>query len=431
MLRHVSAGLAIAAALTLTTAGTAAADPAKGPVVVADVTLPAPALKQVQPSIADDRGVRLGGVGSGLFPAGRAGEFWLVTDRGPNGQPTVDGEKRRTFPVPEFAPAIVRVALAGGTAKIKQYIPIVGASGKPVTGLSNQAGHDETPYTWDGRTVLPYNPSGLDVEDLVRTRDGDFWLVDEYGPSLVRVSPDGRVLERHIPAGLGLTGADYPVKETLPAILASRQQNRGFEGLAISSDQRTLYLAVQSPLPNPDKKAAKKSRFGRILTFDLRGRKVTGEYPYQFEDVTTFDPKVNGDQSEMKISGLAYAGRDRLLADERTDNVARVYAIDLAKATNLLGGPYDDPKTTPSLEALTGASGLRLPAKSLVLEPNALVPSLPGKIEGLAVLGPRTIALANDNDFGLGDFGPDGRLVDSGVPNRLVVVRLPRALGAH
>ncbi|WP_327044931.1 esterase-like activity of phytase family protein [Microbispora sp. NBC_01189] len=151
-----------------------------------------------------------------------------------------------------------------------------------MTGLSNQAGHDETPYTWDGRTVLPFSPSGLDVEDLVRTRDGDFWLVDEYGPSLVRVSGNGRVLERHVPAGLGLTGADYPVKETLPAILASRQQNRGFEGLAISSDQRTLYLAVQSPLANPDKKAAKKSRTGRILTFDLRRRKVTGEYPYRF-----------------------------------------------------------------------------------------------------------------------------------------------------
>ncbi|GAA4188645.1 esterase-like activity of phytase family protein [Microbispora amethystogenes] len=430
MPRHVFAGLAVAAALTLTSTGTVAATPARGPVVVADVTLPAPALKRLQPSIADDRGVRFGGAGSGLFPAGRAGEFWLVTDRGPNGQPTVDGEKRRTFPVPDFAPAIVRVALGRGTATIKQYIPINGASGRPVTGLSNQAGHDETPYTWDGRTALPYNPSGLDVEDLVRTRDGDFWLVDEYSPSLVRVSRDGRVLERHVPAGLGLTGADYPVKETLPAILASRQQNRGFEGLAISSDQRTLYLAVQSPLANPDKKTAKKSRIGRILTFDLHRRKVTGEYPYQFEDVTTFDPKVNGDQSEMKISGLAYAGPGRLLVDERTDNVARVYSIDLTRAANLLGGSYDDPKTSPSLEEGTGA-GLMLPSKSLVLEPNALVPSLPGKIEGLAVLDPHTIALANDNDFGLGDFGPDGRLVDSGVPNRLVVVRLPRPLGAR
>ncbi|MEZ0075816.1 esterase-like activity of phytase family protein [Planotetraspora sp. GP83] len=429
MLRPISAGLALAAAVALSVPGTASADHAKGPAVVADATLPAPPLKQVQPAIADDHGIKLGGVGSGLFPAGEPGEFWMVTDRGPNGQPTVNGEKRRTFPVPEFDPAIVKVALKHGKAKIKKYLPIVGASGKGVTGLSDQAGHDETPYTWDGLTALPYNPNGLDTEDLVRTREGDFWLVDEYSPSLLHVSRKGQVLERYVPSGLNLTGTDYPVKDTLPAILASRQQNRGFEGLAISADQRTLFLAVQSPLANPDKKTGKKSRVGRILTFDLRSRTVTGEYAYQLEDVTTFDPKVNGDQSEMKISGLAYAGRGRLLVDERTDNVARIYQIDLSKATNLLGGPFDSPATTPSLEALTDLSAITLPVKSLVLEPNTLIPSLPGKIEGVAVLDPWTVALANDNDFGLGDFDSNGKLIDSGVPSRVVIVKLAKPLG--
>ncbi|MFF4778461.1 esterase-like activity of phytase family protein [Microtetraspora fusca] len=437
MFRPLSAGLAAAAAFALTapSAASAAAGPSPAgshggaPAVVTDVTLPAPALKLVQPSITDDHGVRLGGMGSGLFPGDRNGEFWMVTDRGPNGQPTVDGEKRRTFPVPEFNPAIVKVAVERGKAAIKQYIPITGASGAGVTGLSNQAGHDETPYTWDGRTVLSYNPDGIDTEDLVRTRGGDFWLVEEYGPSLLRVSSKGRVLERHVPRGLGLTGTNYPVKETLPAILASRQQNRGFEGLALSSDERTLFLAVQSPLANPDKKAAKKSRVGRILTFDVRAGKVTGEYAYRFEDVATFDPKAGGDQSEMKISGLAYVGPGRLLVDERTDNVARIYEIDPTRATNLLGGAYDDAATTPSLEALTDLTGITPVAKSLVLEPNTVVPGLPGKIEGVAVLDRRTIALANDNDFGLGDFDADGRLIDSGVPNRLVVIRLPRPLG--
>ncbi len=218
------------------------------------------------------------------------------------------------------------------------------------------------------------------------------------------------------------------MRETLPAILGSRQQNRGFEGLALSSDQRTLYLAVQSPLANPDKKTGKKSRIGRILTFDVRSSEVTGEYAYRFEDVTTFDSKADGDQSQMKISGLAYAGRGRLLVDERTDNVARIYRIDLSSATNLLGGPFDDPATKPSLEALADLPGISLPAKSLVLEPNTLIPGLPGKIEGVAVLGPRTIALGNDNDFGLGDFGADGKLIDSGVPSRIVIVKLAGSL---
>ncbi|MFC7582820.1 esterase-like activity of phytase family protein [Nonomuraea antimicrobica] len=380
----------------------------------------------LQASIDDDRGVKLGGVGSGLFPAGRSGDYWMVTDRGPNGQITVGTEKRRTFPIPEFAPAIVQVSTRFGV-EIKKYVPLVGRSGKPVTGMSNQAGHDERPYTWDARTALSYNPSGVDTEDIVRTSRGDFWLIDEYGPSLLHVSEQGRVLARYVPKGLGLTGADYPVKESLPAILATRQQNRGFEGLAI--DGNTLYLAVQSPLENPDKKTGTSSRIARILTFDLRSEKVTGEYAYRFEDVTTFDPKANGDQNQMKISGLSHVGGRRLLVDERTDNVARIYQIDLAKATNLLGGRYDDRATAPSLEAQADPSGVKLPAKSLVADLSQVAPTLPGKVEGIALLGDRrTLVVANDNDFGLGEFGADGRLVDTGVQSRIVTIRLARPL---
>ncbi|MEV0391161.1 esterase-like activity of phytase family protein [Nonomuraea sp. NPDC050643] len=422
MFRPVLAVLALAAT-TFAVPHAASAEPGSEPVVVKDVRIPPVPLGDLQRSIADDRGVKLGGIGSGLFPAGRRGDYWMVTDRGPNGQVTVDGDKRRTFPIPEYAPAIVQVATRFGV-EIKKYIPLVGASGRPVTGLSNQRGHDEAPYTWDGRGALPYNPSGVDTEDIVRTSRGDFWLVDEYGPSLLHVSERGQVLARYVPKGLKLTGADYPVKESLPAVLATRQQNRGFEGLAI--DGGTLYLAVQSPLANPDKKTAESSRMGRILTFDLRAKKATGEYAYRFEDVATFDPEADGDQSEMKISGLAHVSGRRLLVDERTDNVARIYQIDLAKATNLLGGRYDDPATAPSLEALTGLSAVRLPAKSLVADLVEIAPTLPGKVEGIALLDRRTLVVANDNDFGLGEFDQDGRLVDSDVASRIVTIRLGR-----
>ncbi|WP_214108537.1 esterase-like activity of phytase family protein [Acrocarpospora catenulata] len=423
MLRPALAALALAAA-SLVSPGTAHAATGS-PVVVKDVTIPPVPLAELQSSIQNDRGILLGGLGSGLFPAERRGEFWMVTDRGPNGQPTVNGQKRRTFPIPEFAPAIVKVSTRFGV-EIKKYIPLVGQSGKPVTGMSNQAGHDEVPYTWDGLTQLPYNPSGVDTEDIVQASNGDFWLVEEYSPSLLRVSSRGRVLARYVPAGLNLTGADYPVHHTLPAILAKRPQNRGFEGLAING--HTLYLAVQSPLQNPDKATGDKSRIARILTFDLRRGKVTGEYAYQFEDVTTFDPKVNGDQSQMKISGLAHVGGQRLLVDERTDNVARIYQIDLAKAKNLLGGVYDDAATSPSLEALTDLSAVRPAPKKLIVDLSVVVPTLPGKVEGVALLDPRTLVVANDNDFGLGDFGPDGRLIDSGVKSRIVTIRLPKPL---
>ncbi|WP_235490092.1 esterase-like activity of phytase family protein, partial [Frankia sp. AvcI1] len=56
------------------------------------------------------------------------------------------------------------------------------------------------------------------------------------------------------------------------------------------------------------------------------------------------------------------------------------------------------------------------------------VPGMPDKIEGVAVLGPRTIAVANDNDFGLGTFDTSGQLKDSGVKSKILLLRLNHPL---
>ncbi|MFI6504229.1 esterase-like activity of phytase family protein [Nonomuraea typhae] len=423
MSRSFIAGLAAAAA-ALSTLAAVPAGATAGPRVTSDVLLPAPALADFEKDLVqDDRGVKLGGIGSGLYPAGR-GDYWMVTDRGPNGEPKVNGEKRRTFPVPEFAPAIVRVAVRNGKARITKTITLKKADGTPITGRSNQEGHDEVPYGWDGQEQLAYDPAGLDTEDLVAGRNGDFWLVDEYSPSLVHAAPDGRILARYVPKGLGLTGAGYPVKETLPAVLATRQQNRGLEALGFSRRENALYLAVQSPLANPDKKTGKAADVVRILRVDLRTGRPTGEWAHLMEKVADFDPKA--EQGDMKISALNVLVPGRLLLQERTDAVARLYTVDLRGATDLLGGPHDDPATKPSLESALPAS-IRPAAKKLAVD-LAAIPGLPGKIEGVTLLDPRTIVIANDNDFGLGAFGEDGRLIDSGVKSRLITIKLPKPL---
>ena len=59
---------------------------------------------------------------------------------------------------------------AGGTIEILNSIPIVGQSGKPVTGLSNIEGKDEPAYDYTALTALPYNPNGMDTEGLVGRR---------------------------------------------------------------------------------------------------------------------------------------------------------------------------------------------------------------------------------------------------------------------
>jgi Esterase-like activity of phytase len=265
--------------------------------VIATYTLPDTPIKPFQNavlpgSIANDRKVLLGSIGSDLWrgPKDPRDEFWMLTDRGPNGQIRVDGTNRRTFWVPDFNPMILRVKTEGETVKILQTLPIVGQSGKPVTGLPNLKGIDETPYDYSARDVLTFNPNGLDSEGLVRTAAGEFWITEEYSPSLLHVDRTGKVLKRYVPEGVKLNGTDYPVAEVLPAIYSKRKINRGFEGLALSSDEKTLYLTLQSPLLNPDKKTGDASRNSRLIAFDIPSEKVTAEYVYRFDVAKEFDP---------------------------------------------------------------------------------------------------------------------------------------------
>ena len=129
----------------------------------------------------------------------------------------------------------------------------------------------------------------------------------------------------------------------------------------------------------------------------------------------------------MKISSVVGLGGGKLLVEERTDNVARLYTADLRGATNLLWGKYDLARTKPSLETAL-PSKVKPLAKKLTVD-LAAVSKVPGKLEGVAVLDRTTIAVANDNDFGLGEFDENGKLIDTGVPSRLLVIKLPRALG--
>ncbi|MFF3615701.1 esterase-like activity of phytase family protein [Streptomyces sp. NPDC002580] len=435
--RSVAMGMPLAVLATFVLAGTASATSSSAQprvtrtATLGDLPLGAFSNGLLPGTVDDDRGVDLGGIGSDIYPAGREGEFWTVTDRGPNGQIKVDGKKRRTFPVPGFDPAIVRIRVSGDTVRVLDAIPITTSSGKPVTGLSDQASRDEAPYSYDARTPLPYNANGVDTEGVVRAKDNSFWLVDEYGPSLIHVSARGKVLARYVPKGLGLTGADYPVVEALPAVLLHRKTNRGLEGLAQLPDG-DLVMALQSPLSLPDATVGDASRTTRLLRFSPRKRAVTAEYAYRFDPVNVVDPGED-DTSELKISSVVAVGRDRLLVEERTDRTARLQAVRLTRGADILGGPWDSDTTSPSLEQLDdpSAAGVPVLGKRLVVDLGT-VAGVPGKIEGVARVDHDTLALINDNDFGMTDgaeaFDARGRLVDSGIETTVTYVRLPRGI---
>ena len=263
----------------------------------------------------NDHNIDLGGIGSDLFFGGdddnenskdHDGVYWMITDRGPN------GEDPRTFPVPEFTPFILKVKAENGTIKVKKSIPITGfnVTRDGVTGLANLDNVTEPPALNEpfyncfgspsatnpnGRQLTP-NPHGLDTEGLVRTRQGVFWVVEEYGPSILKIGPNGKVLNRFFPKFLldymdPITGYDADDSSlSVPEIYGLRRRlNRGFEGIALSPDEKTLYIALQSPFLTPVTNAGRDSRNTRILAFDTQTERVTGEFVYQFHPFAEFN----------------------------------------------------------------------------------------------------------------------------------------------
>ncbi len=421
-IRNIAVGLTVGAYSLMAQSGT----------MLKKYTLPdtpiAPFQNSVLPNtVLDDRGFLLGSAGSGLFRSFLEGSdvYWMVTDRGPNPFNTAN---QRLFPIPTWTPWLIKVKTQGDTIQILDKLPLLLPTGEPTTGLPNNS-RDELVRLCDG-TTAPYNPNGLDTEDVVRTLDGNFWLVEEHGPSIVKVSPNGKVAKRFLPAGLTLDGIGYPVSNNLPGIFgAKRKQNRGFEGITLGWDLRTIFAALQSPLSNPTAAIGNASRNTRIVSMDAYTEQVKAEYVYRFQPVTEFGLT---NPSEMKISAIAALDPWRLLVLERTDGVAKIYRVDLTKATNILGTQWDDVATTPSLEALNAdgdllANGVSELPKELMIDLST-IPGMPAKIEGMTILDWNTIAISNDNDFDVAPAGTCGPNVPGVTKNHIMVIRLDRNL---
>ena len=396
--------------------------------------LPAAVLcKASEPGTMD---VGLGGLSDLLLESSEAGtlRFRAITDRGPNGKiETADG-KRRTLLNPGFAPTVVTfdvgardashplVTTPGGSVsqlriKMVGTQALVGRSGVPLSGRPNGIGGDEPILNADGSSVLEPDHNGFDTEGLVLLPDGSFWLSEEYRPSLAWMTADGKVQGRLTPAGQQLNDADMESLDILPAAYGNRQDNRGFEALAVSDDGSTVWVMLQSPLDHPHEGAAAETGNVRLLAIDVASHRPVGEYVYRAGRPDAEGWARNGAPPEdVKLCAMAAVDEGRLLVLEQSDGgIAELYLITLTAATNLLENPADQPV---ELTGDLAAAGVAMVGKTLVADLHPHLPAMadhvtdgewrkhgdqpPGlKIEGMAILDPHRVALVNDNDFNI------------------------------
>lgn len=317
-------------------------------------------------------------------------------------------KKGKIFPMKSYGPHIYKIKIGYppfNYIKVLKSISIKESNGAEVSPLPNTTS-DDIPYDINGEKLL-YDPNGIDTEALVKTSNGDFWVAEEYAPSIIHLDKFGNIIKRYVPSGYekNLKGTNYPVIGILPSILRKRHRNRGIESLAISPDEKTLYFAMQSPLDNPNKYIAKKSRFIRLFAMQIDNPLDIKEYIYALDPVESYSKDNVHKQFQIKVSEMRCISKGILLILEHSKNIVRIYEVNLNKALPL-NKKYDSLAVSPTIEEL----GVNKKNTSIIFD--SILPKklyfttehkkgiFSKKIEGFC-LSKKYLFLINDNDFGI------------------------------
>lgn len=327
--------------------------------------------------------------------------FLTLTDRGPNAGPlyiTGVGKNARPFLIPEFQPRILKIKtnMKDKTLVVVNEIRLTDPLGSALSGrpqwprsrdkkIAQQLlkKSDEVGVNLKGEALAP-DLMGLDPEGLAIDSDGNFWVVEEYRPSILKFNSEGRLLKRYIPKGslpkkvLTEIRKKYGrgiVLEALPEKLKDRRGNRGFEGIAHRNGK--VYAIMQSPLEN-----ASAGRVAVVVEFDIKTEKTTAEYEYPFRH-----------EGVEKIGDLAFSPGGELYAIEQNGKIGE--------------------------HGVQTVTKLGLKAKMISVEDVFSLKEhgfdFAEKIEGLAFMSEKEFAVVNDNDFGVeGDFDLGKEYVPTG-----------------
>lgn len=320
-------------------------------------------------------------------------QFYALTDRGPNADgPTImqggDEASAKFFPTPEFTPSIGILTLHDAQATIDHAIAIQ-QSDQPISGLPMSNGHvgatNEVALTPDFN-MLSYDDHGQDPEGIAIDAENNLWIADEYGPFLTKLDSNGHILKKYAPG------------DGLPEILKHRVPNRGFEGLTITPSG-TLLAEVQSPL-DIDGDTAKTALFTRILAFNPTSE-TTKMYAYPI-DIDSYKHS-----KKAKIGDIYAIDDQHVLIIEQGGTVEngnhhKVYLVDLTHATDITNIMVDGKPLEYLTDITELPSDVHFATKQLLIDLDEAGWTA-DKAEGITMLSDKhTIAIINDNDFGLG-----------------------------
>ncbi len=361
-------------------------------------------------------------------------EFYGLTDRGPNGDgpnvPSLRGSGTtgsKIFPAPGFAPSIGILTVGKAGAVLNAVMPIKASATVNSTGLPIPEGavgnSAEVPVMdamkFDAAGKAVFNANGIDSEAIALDKKRNaLWISDEYGPFVLKVD-----------AGTGVIQSRYAPGTGLPKIFEKRRANRGMEGLSLDTTTDRLHGFLQSPLSDgvapyavtgKNEQVERYARFTRWIEFDPAAGVTTKMYAYPIDAADYQD----GRTGNAKLGDVVALGNGKFIVIEQgADPKGRVFnrlmLVEAGAATDIASVAFnadtsDLEKSSMAGSAVNGADWTKVVPlkKTRLLDLNA-IGWLAEKAEGLTVVDASTLAIANDNDFGLKTkvFTPSGTAV--------------------
>ncbi|MBP2326752.1 hypothetical protein JOF56_007137 [Kibdelosporangium banguiense] len=235
----------------------------------------------------------------------------------------------------------------------------------------------------------------LDPESITRGADGTYWLGDEFGPYLLHFDRAGRLLAPPV----ALPGVFAPEN---PAGTPNLPSSKGFEGLTLSPDGRTLNALLEGTVAGDQPGSL------RLNEFSLDDNRYTGKrWIYQL------------DSPDHAIGDAVAVDRNRLLVIERdsgqgaTAKVKKIYLAD--KRDRDHDGNLD--KTL-----VADLMNIANPRRVGGFGETFTFPFI--TIEDVVILDDRTLGVLNDNNFP----SSSGRTPGKADNNEFITIKLTDSL---
>src|SRR5262245_51340954 len=245
------------------------------------------------------------------------GDFLVMSD---NGFGAKENSPDYVLRVHRISPDFRTKTGGSGSVEVKAFITLSDPDGRinfPIVADSLVYPSSTIPVDPGIRQNRWLTGADFDIESVREAHDGTLWFGDEFGPFLIHTDRNGKVLDTPFP----LAGVRSPQNPFLGTGTPTLPRSKGFEGMAITPNGKTLYPMLEGPLTaDPDQRRL------IINEFDVSAKRYTGrQWFYRLEADTATGQSI-GDFTAVTDHQFLVIERDNF--EGAAAGFKKIYLVD-------------------------------------------------------------------------------------------------------